>query len=462
MKCLSLFSLGLIITAFTSCNQPQSGSLFDGKDSSKWNVSGQVSVQENALTLSGADAMAVLKKGNYKDFELSMKLMTTTGGKGAVCFHTDVTGSKGYKVAINNDIEDSVWWKMSGSLLSVRNLTKSFVKENEWFTMNIKVEGKAISVQINDAPVVEYIEPAAPYRTEANAGAVLSEGLFALVSSGTGSIHFKKIEVNVLNSKSIDLQAQQAEATDEQTDEIIKLHQADFPVLDYHVHLKGGLTKEMAAIQSRKTGINYVIAPNCGIGFPITNDAEIVAYLDTMRTQPFILAMQGEGREWVTTFSTEARNEFDFVFTDAMTFTDSKGRRTRLWVPEEVWIENEEQYMDLIVEKICGVLEEPVNVYVNPTFLPASMADRYDQFWTEARMQKVIDALVKSGKALEINELYNIPSKAFILKAKASGIKFTFGSNNITKEVTKLEYSIKMAKECGITPQDMYRPNIKI
>lgn len=59
-------SLGLIITAFTSCNQPQSGSLFDGKDSSKWNVSGQVSVQENALTLSGADAMAVLKKGNYK------------------------------------------------------------------------------------------------------------------------------------------------------------------------------------------------------------------------------------------------------------------------------------------------------------------------------------------------------------------------------------------------------------
>jgi hypothetical protein len=218
----------------------------------------------------------------------------------------------------------------------------------------------------------------------------------------------------------------------------------------------------MAAIQSRKTGINYAIAPNCGIGFPITNDQEIRAYLDTMRTQPFILAMQGEGREWVTTFSPEARAEFDYVFTDALTFTDKKGRRTRLWIPEEVWIENEEQYMDLIVEKICGVLEEPVDVYVNPNFLPASMADRYDQFWTEARMQKVIDALVKTGKALEINELYNIPNKAFILKAKEAGIKFTFGSNNITKDVSKLEYSIRMAKECGITAQDMYRPKIKI
>ncbi|MPL96025.1 family 16 glycoside hydrolase [Macellibacteroides fermentans] len=461
MKCLSLFSLGLLFCLITSCNQPQSGALFNGKDTSNWNTSGNVSVQENALTLSGPDAMAILKQGNYKNFELSLEVKTDQGGKGAVCFHSDVTASKGYKVAINNDVTDPVWWKMSGSLLSVRNLTKSFVKENQWFAMKIKVEGKAVSVLIDGAPVVEYTEPVVPYRTEANANARLSEGLFALISTGSGNIQFRKIEVNVLK-EAVDEQAQQAEATDEQNDEIIKLHQSDFPVLDYHVHLKGGLTKEMAAIQSRKTGINYAIAPNCGIGFPITNDQEIRAYLDTMRTQPFILAMQGEGREWVTTFSPEARAEFDYVFTDALTFTDKKGRRTRLWIPEEVWIENEEQYMDLIVEKICGVLEEPVDVYVNPNFLPASMADRYDQFWTEARMQKVIDALVKTGKALEINELYNIPNKAFILKAKEAGIKFTFGSNNITKDVSKLEYSIRMAKECGITAQDMYRPKIKI
>lgn len=461
MKCLSLFSLGLLFCLITSCNQPQSGALFNGKDTSNWNTSGNVSVQENALTLSGPDALAILKQGNYKNFELSLEVKTNQGGKGAVCFHSDVTASKGYKVSINNDVTDPVWWKMSGSLLSVRNLTKSFVKENQWFAMKIKVEGKAVSVMIDGAPVVEYIEPVAPYRTEANANARLSEGLFALISTGSGNIQFRKIEVNVLK-EAVDEQAQQAEATDEQNDEIIKLHQSDFPVLDYHVHLKGGLTKEMAAIQSRKTGINYAIAPNCGIGFPITNDQEIRAYLDTMRTQPFILAMQGEGREWVTTFSPEARAEFDYVFTDALTFTDKKGRRTRLWIPEEVWIENEEQYMDLIVEKICGVLEEPVDVYVNPNFLPASMADRYDQFWTEDRMQKVIDALVKTGKALEINELYNIPNKAFILKAKEAGIKFTFGSNNITKNVSKLEYSIRMAKECGITAQDMYRPKIKI
>jgi hypothetical protein len=116
--------------------------------------------------------------------------------------------------------------------------------------------------------------------------------------------------------------------------------------------------------------------------------------------------MQAEGREWVTTFSPRARDEFDFVFSDALTFDDHKGRRVRLWMKDEVIIDNEQAYMDMIVEKTCDVLQEPFDVFVNPFFLPERMADRYDEFWTEARMTKVIDALAKSGKALEINELY--------------------------------------------------------
>lgn len=465
MKKLSILVTGLfLLCTAMSCSQSGSGPLFDGKDTHQWNTSGDVSVDNQTLTLKGADAQAVLKNGKYKNFDLSLELRTTPGGKGAVWFHTDPTLKKGYRIAINNDREDPVWWKMTGSLLSVRNLTKSFVKENEWFKMNIRVEGRAVSVDINGEPVVEYIEPAAPYRTAANAYALLSEGTFGLVSTGPGAVQIKNIAVKVIDpdEAGIDLNAQLAEANDEQNDEIIKLHQTDFPVLDYHVHLKGGLTKEVAAKQSRKTGINYAIAPNCGIGFPITTDEQVLTYLDEMRTQPFILAMQAEGREWLTTFSPEARNEFDYVFTDALTFTDHKGRRTRLWIPEETWIENEQQYMDLIVDKICDVLKEPVNMYVNPCFLPSPMDQRFDEFWTEARMNKFIDALVKSGKALEINELYNIPNKAIILKAKAAGVKFTFGSNNVTPDVSRLEYSIRMMKECGLTAQDMYKPSIKI
>ncbi|GHV03743.1 hypothetical protein FACS189416_0650 [Bacteroidia bacterium] len=462
MKSVSVLVAGLCCVLLASCAQSGSGTLFDGTNSNKWNTTGQVSVADGVLTLQGADAQAILKNGKYKDFRLSVELQTTSGGKGAIWFHTTPTLDKGYRIAINNDRADPVWWKMSGSLVSVRNLTKSFVKENDWFKLVIAVEGQAITVQINDSPVVEYIEPAAPYRSETNHAALLSEGTFALVSEGSGSILIKSITVTVTDPNVLGPKDQPASANDEQTDPIIRLHQEDFPVLDYHVHLKGGLTKEQAAIQSRKTGINYSIAPNCGIGFPVTNDAQVLAFLDTMRTQPFILAMQAEGREWITTFSQGVRDEFDYVFTDALTFTDNKGRRSRIWIPEETWIENEQQYMDLIVDKICGVLQEPMDIYVNPCYLPPQMQDRYDEFWTEARQQKFIDALVKSGKALEINELYNIPNKAILQKAKAAGVKFTFGSNNVTPNVSDLAYSLRMKKELGLTPQDMYKPKIKI
>jgi hypothetical protein len=430
----------------------------------KWATTGEVSLSNGAIVLSGPDARAILKGGRYKNFTLSLELRTTQGGKGAVRFHTDASLTKGYCVAINNDRDDPVWWKMSGSLVAVRNLTKSFVRENEWFTLDITVRGQAVTVGINGSPVVEYIEPSAPFRTGDHAAALLSEGTFALESEGEGTIEIKRINVETIDPKeaAAGIPAQLAEATDEQTDHIIRLHQEDFPVLDYHVHLKGGLTNEGAALQSRQTGINYAIAPNCGIGFPITDDAGVLNFLNEMRSEPFILAMQAEGREWIETFSPEVRDEFDYVFTDALTFTDGKGRRSRIWIAEETWIEDEQQYMDLIVDRICGVLQEPMDIYVNPCFLPPQMEDRYDEFWTEKRMNRFVDALAHSGKALEINARYKIPNQAIIQKAKAAGVKFTFGTNNAEAEVGKLEYCVRMKEACGLKAEDMYKPKIKI
>ena len=442
-----------------SCSQNGGKILFDGNDINKWIISGNTDVSNGTFNLSGAGAQAILKDGKYKNFNLSLELRTTTGGKGVIWFHTDEDLSKGYCVAINNDREDPVWWKMTGSLISVRNLTKSFVKENEWFAMEIEVLDNHITVSINDNPVVEYTEPDNPFRIETHASKLLSSGTFALVSEGNGDLQFRNITVTTLDSKREDIE----DSVDEQNDQIIRLHQEDFPVLDYHVHLKGGMTKEATAEYSRKIGINYAVAPNCGIGFPITDDAGVLAYLDSMRSQPFILVMQAEGREWVTTFSQPVRDEFDYVITDALTFTDDKGRRSRIWISSETHIDNEQQYMDIIVDRICSVLQEPMDVYVNPCFLPGQMNDRYDFFWTEARQIKFIDALAKSGKALEINNRYMIPNKAIIQKAKAAGVKFTFGTNNGgADDLGKMEYAIRMKEECGLVASDMYKPKIKI
>ena len=465
MRTSSFFTTIIVCLVITSCSQSGSKVLFDGTNANKWNTTGNVSTENGVLTLKGSDAQMVLKNGSYSNFELNLELRTTSGGKGFIAFHTGQSVDKGYRVAINNDRNDPVWWTMTGSLLSVRNLTKSFVKENDWFQMSIRIVDKFISVAINGEPVVEYIEPANPYRIAPNLAALLSEGTFAITGSGTGEIQIKSIAVNVIqpNETSQGIPEYLAQSIDEQKDDIIKLHQENFPVLDYHVHVKGGLTNENAVQRSRMTGINYAVAPNCGIGFPITDDAGVMVFLDSMRSKPFILAMQAEGREWVETFSPEVRNEFDYVFTDALTFTDLKGRRTRLWIESETWIENEQAYMDLIVDVICKVLEEPMDMYVNPCFLPPQMEARYDEFWTEARIDKFVEAMAKSGKALEINARYRIPNKAIIQKAKAAGVKFTFGTNNAgADDLRLLEYCIQMKKECGITANDMYKPKIKI
>lgn len=446
----------ILICGFTSCTENEgSKTLFDGTNTEKWNSEGDVTINDKILTLKEG-ASLILKKGDYSNFEMTISARTVGNGKGYISFHSDKNGVGGYKVALNNDLESPEWWTKTGSLLGVRNLAKSVVKTDEWFDMVIKVEGKAITVSLDSITVVEYIEPVAPYRTNDNESQLLSSGKISLKSTD-GAIEIKYISINLL-SESVDIAQQQSMAIDESTDHIIKLHQENFPVLDYHVHLKG-LTAEEAASKSRIYGINYALAPNCGVGFPITNDEEVLEYLKVMEEQPFIQAMQGEGREWPQTFPKEVRDKFDYVFTDAMTFTDTKGRRTRLWMAEEVKIENEEEYMNLIVQKIVDVMQEPIDVYVNPTFLPDVMNDRYNEFWTEVRMDKVIEAMKATGKVMEINNRYEIPNEAFIKKAKDAGLKFTFGTNNGDGDFGKLEYCIKMKEACGLTAADMFNPN---
>jgi histidinol phosphatase-like PHP family hydrolase len=169
--------------------------------------------------------------------------------------------------------------------------------------------------------------------------------------------------------------------------------------------------------------------------------------------------MQAEGREWVNTFSKESRDKFDYVFTDAMTFTDEKGRRNRIWMKNETWIEDEEHFMDYLVNTLVKILnEEPINIYVNSTFLPAQMADRYDHFWTNERMDKVIKAAKDNNIAIEINNRYQIPSAAFIKRGKAAGVKFTVGTNNADENYSGAAYALKMIEECDLTEADFYMP----
>jgi hypothetical protein len=233
-----------------------------------------------------------------------------------------------------------------------------------------------------------------------------------------------------------------------------------FPITDLHIHLKGDFGIEDAVKKSEAENIKYGIAINCGLKFPIHQDSQIDSVILTLKDYPqFFIAMQAEGREWVNMFSKESISKFDYVFTDAMTFTDEKGRRNRIWMKNETWIDDEKAFMDYLVSTIVKILrEEPIDIYVNPTFLPEQMADRYDTFWTAERMDKVISAAKANNVAIEINNRYSIPSYDFIKRAKEDGVKFTIGTNNADSKFSGAEYALKMIKKCRLTQEDFFQP----
>jgi 3-keto-disaccharide hydrolase len=445
--------------------------LFNGKSLDGWKASenpGSFIVRDGMLVCQGPRAHLFyngdLENAEFQSFELVAEVMATPGANSGIYFHTQYQEegwpTKGYEVQINNTHRGDGEYrelKKTGSLYSVRNLYKSIVKDNEWFTLRIKVIGKTIEISVNDIMVVNYTEPEKPSRSKVKTDRRLTSGTFAIQCHDPDSkVYFKSIKVAPIPINSI---SKNYNPIDDRYKQIQQLHEGNFPVVDFHVHLKGGLTIEQAISRSLKNGINYGIAPNCGVGFPITDDAGIDQFIESMKGKPVFVGMQAEGREWVNMFSKEAIAKFDYVFSDSLTFTDDQGRRTRLWMKDEVWITDKQAFMDMYVKSIQSVISnEPIDIFVNPTFLPECIAEEYDELWTEERMMKMINAAVKHNVAIEINARYRIPSAKFIKLAKKAGCKFAMGTNNMTPDLGRLEYSLDMVKECGLTWTDMFLP----
>jgi hypothetical protein len=448
--------------------------LFDGRSLAGWKAAESPSsfkVVDGAIACDGprAHLFYVGKDGKaaFEDFELSVDVRAMAGANSGVYFHTAFQEkdwpSQGFEVQVDNSQQmhaDYLEMKLTGSLYGIRNVYKALAKDGEWFTMNVLVRKPRVQVRVNGVLVVDWIEPAGPLPEGAPKLDKVGRGTFALQCHDPESkVFYRNLRVKPLEGSLA--AAAPAPVVDERYLQVLELGKANFPLVDLHAHLKGGLTVEQVLALSRATGMFLGLAANCGKGFPIQTDADAAAYVDSLKGQPVFVAMQAEGREWVTMFSRQTRARFDYVFTDGMTWTNPAGKRMRLWIPEEVEIGPDEgAFMDLLVSKIVGILEtEPIDVYVNPTFLPAVLAARYDTLWTEERMTKVIDAAVKSGVAIEINGRYEIPSERFLRLAKAKGAKFTFGTNNAgAQDLGDWSYPLAMQKALALTWKDMFVP----
>lgn len=444
--------------------------LFDGRSLDGWRGSenpGSVKVVDGTLLCDGPRShlfyVGPVQDARFRNFEFEAEVRTRPGANSGIFFHTAYQETdwpaQGYEVQVNNTATGEGGYrenKKTGSLYSVRNVYRQIVPDDEWFTIRIAVRGRHIVVRVNDLVTVDYVQPSNP---PGKPGRRLSAGTFALQCHDPGSrVQYRAIRVRPLPD---DLpEVPEGRGEDVTPAGLAGLFENNFPVADLHTHLKGGLTLEEVVTRQLRTGINAGVAVNCGLGFPITNDAGIYAALPEIRDPRVFTAMQAEGREWTRMFSREAMAQFDYVFTDSMTFANDAGQRMRLWIKEEVVIGEPQAFMELLVKRAVAILEtEPIDIYVNPTFLPDDLARDYDRLWTPERMQRVIDAAVKQGIAIEINDRFRLPSAAFIRLAKKAGAKFTFGTNNGGRnDLGRLDHCVQMVRDCGLAWDDLWVP----
>src|SRR5687768_12854983 len=128
--------------------------LFDGQSLNGWKVGNNAStftIENGTIAVNGNVAHlfydGTVTQHSLKNFELKLDIMTTAGSNSGVYFHTQYQESgwpqKGYEAQVNNSHTD---WRRSGSLWAIDDVKETYAKDNEWYTMCIKVKVKKITV----------------------------------------------------------------------------------------------------------------------------------------------------------------------------------------------------------------------------------------------------------------------------------------------------------------------------
>jgi len=207
-----LHSTLIIVLFFISCSSSRkiSGnwvSLFDGKTFTGWKASEtptSFTIRDGMIVINGNRGHLFyegdIAQHNFKNFEFTADVMTEPGSNSGIFIHTQYQETdwpaKGYEVQVNNSHTD---WRRTGSLYDINDVKETYVKDKEWFTEYIKVEGKNVTVKINGKTVMEYTEPEGIEKEKGRELKHLSSGTIALQAHDPNSkVYFKNIKIKVL------------------------------------------------------------------------------------------------------------------------------------------------------------------------------------------------------------------------------------------------------------------------
>lgn len=198
-RILNTVCIGLLLSiGFSTSTFAQDGwiPLYNGKNLDGWKVganASSITVVDGNIQISGPRAHLFydgpVKNHMFKNFEFKAQVMTKPGANSGIFIHTayqeDGWPAQGYEVQVNNSHTD---YKRTGSLYNVVDVKETYVKDNEWYTEYIKVEGKHITIKINDKVVVDYEETDVDKREGDMKNKFLKSGTFALQAHDPKSV----------------------------------------------------------------------------------------------------------------------------------------------------------------------------------------------------------------------------------------------------------------------------------
>jgi Domain of Unknown Function (DUF1080) len=151
----------LLLASFTS--NAQWIDLFNGKDLDNWKISENPSsfrIENGELIVNGNRGHLFYNGYTPKNFEVHARVKTYPGANSGlyVCtkFLVNDWPKQGYEIQVNNSHTD---WRRTASVYGIVDTKETYVKDEEWFDLNVTVQGNHITTKINGKTVIDYTEP---------------------------------------------------------------------------------------------------------------------------------------------------------------------------------------------------------------------------------------------------------------------------------------------------------------
>lgn len=261
-------------------------------------------------------------------------------------------------------------------------------------------------------------------------------------------------------------EALQLQGTEDEFRRYAPLQTPELELRDYHIHIRGGMTPELAHKRTLATGARSGVLENVGREWPIHSNELLDAFvLDVEKfnaTLPVAerlkIGIQVNDRDWHTAIDPKILKRLDYVLADTMIMGKRPdGSDERLWLLPKDYDVDQDEWFERYFQHCMTVVSEPIDILANVTWLPAFIAPRYDELWTEERMRALIQKAVDGGKALEIQAESEFPKPQFVKLALEMGAKFSFGSNNFDAKLKNTDAWKRNIELFKLTKENLWR-----